>query len=336
MHPNFCPDCGSPIADGALICPGCNRLVHSQKLTELAAEARQAEARGQIREARAAWEQALTLLPAESSQAATIRTHLATLQEPNEPEPPKQRPKWIQALGPIGGVLLIAWKFKAIILILLSKLKLLLFGLGKAKTVFTMLASLGVYWSWFGWKFALGFLIGIYIHEMGHVWELRRFGLRASVPLFIPGLGAFISVYDAPKDSLQNARIGLAGPIWGLSFALACALFGLGMESQLLLAVAQVTATINLFNLIPVWQLDGGRGLEPLSQTERWSLVLLCAAMWALAREGMFFLILLGLGYRLLFRKDANPEGNRAVLLRFAFLIVILGFLTTLPVTRPR
>ncbi|HYZ84319.1 MAG TPA: site-2 protease family protein [Bryobacteraceae bacterium] len=335
MPDRFCSQCGAELSPGALICSTCQRLVHKDELTRLATLARQAESGGKIDEARALWEQALALLPEATTQAATIRSHLASLSTPKLEAPADEHPRWWRALGPFGVVFAVLWKFKAAILLLLSKFKLLLFGLGKAKTVFSMLATLGVYWNWYGWKFALAFIIGIYVHEMGHVWELRRYGLRASVPLFIPGLGAFVSVYDAPKDAVQNAMIGLAGPFWGLSFAIACALAGVSFESSLLMATAQATATINLFNLIPIWQLDGGRGLEPLNQMERWSLAGLCVAMWALAREGMFFLILLGLGYRLLFRKDASPAGNRGVLIRFAVLLVMLGFLTTLPVARP-
>jgi Zn-dependent protease len=125
--------------------------------------------------------------------------------------------------------------------------------LGKFKTLLTMLASMGLYWNWFGWRFAVGFVLGIYVHEMGHVWALHRLGLRASTPMFIPGFGAFISLYDSPANVGQDARIGLAGPLWGAAAALAFLLPSLFLPGGTLwLAIARATAMINLFNLTPV------------------------------------------------------------------------------------
>ena len=78
-------------------------------------------------------------------------------------------------------------------LFLLTKGKLLLFGLSKGTTFLSMLAALGVYWTLWGWKFALGFVLSIYVHEMGHVAAMKRFGLAATAPMFIPGFGALRS-----------------------------------------------------------------------------------------------------------------------------------------------
>ena len=104
------------------------------------------------------------------------------------------------AAARIGAAALLIWKFKAVGLFLLTKGKLLLFGLSKGTTFFSMLAAIGVYWTIWGWKFALGFVLSIYIHEMGHVAAMRRFGLAATAPMFIPGFGAFDPHEAAPGD----------------------------------------------------------------------------------------------------------------------------------------
>ena len=97
-------------------------------------------------------------------------------------------------------------------------------------TLGSMLSFLGVYWSMFGWKFALGFVICIYVHEMGHVAELRRFGIAASAPMFIPGLGAFVSLKQLPANVTQDSRVGVVGPIWGLGAAAICSIAGAGLS----------------------------------------------------------------------------------------------------------
>src|SRR5262249_58708968 len=98
----------------------------------------------------------------------------------------------------------------------LTKGKLLLLGLTKLSTLFTMMGSLGVYWNWYGWKFALGMVLLIYIHEIGHVYELRKFGIKASAPVFLPGFGAVVLLPERPATSAQQGRVGLAGPLWGM------------------------------------------------------------------------------------------------------------------------
>ena len=106
-------------------------------------------------------------------------------------------------------------------LLLLSKLKFLLLGLTKASTFVSMFAFFGVYWSIYGWPLALGLVLSIYIHEMGHVAMLRRLGIDAGAPMFIPGVGAFVMLKQHIGDPLTDAKIGLAGPVWGLGAALA-------------------------------------------------------------------------------------------------------------------
>ena len=109
----------------------------------------------------------------------------------------------------------------ALVLLLGSKLKFLLLGLTKASTLLSMFGFFGVYWSTYGWPLALGLVVSIYIHEMGHVAMLRRLGIDAGAPLFIPGVGAFVMLKQRIADPLTDAKIGLAGPVWGLGAALA-------------------------------------------------------------------------------------------------------------------
>ena len=84
-----------------------------------------------------------------------------------------------------------------------------------------MFAFFGVYWSIYGWPLALGLVVSIYIHEMGHVAMLRRLGIGASAPMFIPGVGALVMLKQRVDDPLTDAKIGLAGPVWGLGAAVA-------------------------------------------------------------------------------------------------------------------
>src|SRR5262249_44637075 len=179
--------------------------------------------------------------------------------------------RWTAALGPVG---LLAWKFKFVLAFLVTKGKLLLVGLTQASTFFSMLLSLGLYWTQWGWKFAVGLVISIYIHEMGHVEALRRYGIRATAPMFIPMLGAVGRMKQYPAEPREDARVGLAGPLWGTAAALSALLVSLVTRWTAFAAIARAGAWINLFNLLPVWQLDGGRGFRAMSRGQRWLVVL--------------------------------------------------------------
>ncbi|MEP6962011.1 MAG: site-2 protease family protein, partial [Acidobacteriota bacterium] len=265
---------------------------------------------------------------ADSKQAEFVRNHIAELGATarlNAALPPKERPAWIKSLGPFGAIGVALWKFKTVILLALGKGKFVLLGLTKLSTLVSMLASIGLYWSWFGWQFALGFIGGIYIHEMGHVWCLRQFGLRASAPMFIPGFGAVVSLYDSPADVHQDARIGLAGPLWGAAAGVAFWAAGMLADSGLWLAVARTTALINMFNLTPVWQLDGGRGFRALDYKQRLTIGALLIMLWLATGQGIYFLLILGAAYRLFWQKDHQPPGDQTILWQYAGLAALFG-----------
>lgn len=320
-----CTACGNSLAQGALVCAHCQQLVYAAELDGIAREANAKEAAGQRDDALHLWQKALRLLPGGTKQAEAIRKRIEKLERPKPPEPVSH--PWLKGLGPIG----------AGIVLLLTKGKFILAGLTKLPTLGSMLAFLGVYWAMWGWKFALGFVVGIYIHEMGHVWALHRFGMRAGAPMFIPGFGAFVSLYESPANVGQDARIGLAGPIWGVAAAILFAIPGYITGDGMWLAIARVTAWLNLFNLIPVWQLDGGRGFRALDWTQRISVAILLGLLWAVTRQGMFGLLLAGALWRIFWSKDAPPEGDREVLLQYAALAAICGaMLTAIPDLIPR
>ena len=160
-------------------------------------------------------------------------------------------------LAPLAAVGLLLAKFKGFALLLL-KVKFL-------GTALTMVVSIGAYALLFPVWFAVGFVVLIWIHEMGHVLQLRREGIGASAPMFIPFLGAFVAMKQMPKDVLAEARVGLAGPVLGSLGALGA--WGLYEVTQepLFLGLAYVGFFLNLFNLLPMLPLDGGRAVGSLS-----------------------------------------------------------------------
>jgi Zn-dependent protease len=165
---------------------------------------------------------------------------------------------------------------------------------------------------------------------MGHVWMLRHYGMHASAPMFIPGLGAFVSLYESPKNVAQDARIGLAGPLWGAGAAIAATAMALAFPGSAWVAIARTTASINLFNLTPVWMLDGGRGFRALDRQQRVYWLGLAAVLWYVTGAGLFILLMLGAAYRILWKKDDAPAPDMGAFLEFVGLLVVFGTLLKL------
>ena len=177
------------------------------------------------------------------------------------PPPVERKPLWRRALGLLAaaGVVLVKFgaKLKAVLL-LLPKLKLL-------TTSGSMLVSVGAYALIWGWRFAVGFVLLLLVHELGHVIQLRREGIKASAPMFIPFLGALVAMKELPKDAAAEARVGLAGPVLGSLGALVpLAIYKLN-GGEFWAALAFTGFFLNLFNLLPVLPLDGGRAMAALS-----------------------------------------------------------------------
>ena len=170
-----------------------------------------------------------------------------------------KQPSWLKRkLGPVfAAIVAFIAKFKTLLL-LLPKLKLL-------TTAGTMLVSVAAYSFVFGWTFAAGFVVLILVHEMGHVIELRRLGIKASPPMFIPFLGAVISAKSLGDNALAEARVGLAGPILGSIGAAICIVIWHATGNDLFRALAFTGFFLNLFNLLPVVPLDGGRAMAAMA-----------------------------------------------------------------------
>jgi Zn-dependent protease len=306
-----------------LACPACGTLVHSTRLKTLAAAAESARAAGDIRAESAAWQQALDLLPADSQQYTAIVARVGDITrqlaaEPNQSTPTAPGVPWYKRGSTLIGALAV---------VLLTKGKFLLLGLTKAKTLLSMFAFFGVYWSMFGWAFALGIVVTIYIHEMGHVYVLRKLGIEASAPMFIPGLGAFILSKRHIDDPTVDARVGLAGPIWGLGAGLVCWGVYLWTRTPIWGAIAAVTGFINLFNLIPIWQLDGARGFHALSRWQRWAAVAALALAFNLTGQKMLLIV----GAVALFRAFGVtvPKGDNKAFGTYVALVFALAWLST-------
>jgi len=281
------------------------------------------------------WRQALPLLPAGSRQFEQISRKVADLSRrldssPAIPAPAEKSQRW-KGGGVLATLGLLAWKLKTLLLVLLTKGKLLLLGLTNAGTVLSMALSFGVYWAVFGWPFAAGLILSLYIHEMGHVAALRHLGIPASLPMFLPGIGAVVRLQQHPASPSEDARIGLAGPLWGMGAAIAAYLGYLGGGWPLLAAIARWGAWVNLFNLLPVWQLDGGRAFHALSQPQRIAAALLLGALWLWTREGLLILLLIVAAFRA-FKNDAPAEGDRKAILQYALLLVVLAAMCTIKV----
>ena len=170
----------------------------------------------------------------------------------------RKRSRIREKLGAAGAaiVALIA-KLKAVLL-LLPKIKIL-------TTAGTALVSVAAYSLLWGWEFAAGFVVLIFIHEMGHVIALRREGIKASPPMFIPFMGAVIGARSLGDNALAEARVGLAGPLLGSLGAGAVAVVGAVTHTPMLEALGYVGLFLNLFNLMPVVPLDGGRAMAAMS-----------------------------------------------------------------------
>ena len=170
--------------------------------------------------------------------------------EPVHPEP-AWRSLGRKLVAPFAFVALLLWKFK-FIFVAIFKLKLF-------TVAASMVVSIGAYALLWGWQFAVGFVLLLLVHELGHVLEAKRQGLPVSAPLFIPFLGAAILLKGNPKDAWREAKVAIAGPILGSLGALAVWGLGEALDSDLLIALAFTGFFLNLFNLLPIVPLDGGR-----------------------------------------------------------------------------
>lgn len=258
-------------------------------------------------------------------------------------EGPRPEPRY-EPLRPEGGPWSVIKRLLAplaVVGVLLAKFKGLALLLLKVKflgTALTMLVSIGAYALLFPVWFAVGIVVLIWVHEMGHVLQLRREGIPASAPMFIPFLGAFVAMKQMPKDALAEARVGLAGPVLGTLGGLATLGLYAATNEPLFLGLAYFNSIINLFNLAPMLPLDGGRAVGALSPLFQVLGLVFMVALFFVAPI-MVFVALIGLPelwHRWKTRK--TPEGRAyyelpaskrvAVGVVYLGLILILGLLT--------
>jgi len=207
------------------------------------------------------------------------------------------------ALAAIAAV--IAKFFAAIkgALLLIPKFKLL-------TTAGTALISVAAYSLWFGWTFAAGFVILLFVHEMGHVVQLRREGIKASAPMFIPFLGAVVMMRQMPEDALAEARVGLAGPVLGTLGAGVCLAIGEATGSDFFLALAYIGFFLNLFNLLPIVPLDGGRAMAAMAPWTWFVGFGVLVALELLFPSPILIIIILFAGYELYRRWQMRKSGS--------------------------
>jgi Zn-dependent protease len=176
------------------------------------------------------------------------RARLAEMAYYEPPEPVKHEPRFPllrKALGPFVALGAILVKFGGLLF--------------KAKFFFSIFISAALYVWWGGWWVGIGLIVLLFVHEMGHVLEAKRQGLPVSAPVFIPFLGAMILLKEMPQDAWNEAKVAIAGPLVGSAGAGVIWIAAEVTNSNHLRAVAFLGFFINLFNLLPVVPLDGGR-----------------------------------------------------------------------------
>ncbi|MFL6546965.1 MAG: site-2 protease family protein [Candidatus Udaeobacter sp.] len=308
----YCANCGTALEPEALVCPQCRKFTHSRELDELAGRAHQLAAAGQLAAARDHWAAALRLLPPGSSEYHAVSREIEKLEARLLVKPGSD---WRKRLGPVGVGLAAILKFKTVLFVLLTKGKFLL----------SILLFLGMYWTAYGWWFALGLTGSVLLHEMGHYVMVRRFGFTAELPMFLPGL-AYVKWKGANVDAGVRSQISLAGPLFGfLSGLLFYGIF-LATGYPVWLALAQFVGWINLLNMIPVFIFDGSSGMSALGTQARTAVLLVSLVMFFLLQETLFLFIAMATAYRL-YKRDTPADPKRGMAYYFIALILANGFL---------
>src|ERR1700733_3332962 len=225
------------------------------------------------------------------------------IEGPNPP-PPDGGKNLKKAAGPLAVIGALLAKFKLALLPILKFLPVIL------KTGGTMFISIWLYAMNWGWWFALGFVLLIFVHECGHLIAAKRLGLKVGAPVFIPFMGAIIALKEAPRNAWIESQVGIGGPLLGTVGAGICALIYFATGNLMFRSLAYTGFFLNLFNLMPVGPLDGGRIVTALSP---WLWLLGFAILVFLTVTHFNFILLLILIFSLprlffLFRKKSDVE----------------------------
>lgn len=232
--------------------------------------------------------------------------------------------------APLAFLGALAAKFKGVLL-LLPKLKVL-------STAGSMLVSVAAYSLIWGFKFAAGFVALLFVHEMGHYFQMRREGVKPSWMLFIPFLGAAVGARSLGGSALAEARIGLAGPILGTLGCLALAPIWLATDNDFWQALIFTGFLLNLFNLLPMLPLDGGRAMAAMAPW-MWfvGFGVIIALLFIAPNPILIVIVLLGglETWRRWKQRKAGAEGNAAYyrvkpMHRAAVAVVYVGLIVVL------
>ena len=222
-----------------------------------------------------------------------------------------------------------------------GKFLLFIFKFGKFGSLLTMLVSVWAYSLAFGWPFAFGFVLLIFIHELGHALMLKHEGIDAGLPVFIPFMGAFIAMKGMPRNAWIEAKVGIGGPFLGSLGALAVLLVGIEIDSTFCIALAQTGFLINLFNMIPVSPMDGGRIAGGVSQWFLWVGMVIGCYIFYLIRSPILLIILI-LGALHLWQSFKNPvpgyydiPASNRLTMGSAYLCLLASLIYGLRFTKP-
>ena len=206
--------------------------------------------------------------------------------------------------APIAALGFLIWKLK---FVFAAIFKFKLFTVAGS-----MIVSIGAYALLWGWQFAVGFVLLLLVHELGHVLEAKRQGLPVSAPMFIPFLGALITLKRLPDNAWAEAKVAVAGPILGSLGAAAVWGVGEAIDSELLVALAFTGFFLNLFNLAPISPLDGGRIVAAIHPV-LWIVGLAGLVALAIVAPNPILILILVLGGLESWRRwkqRRNPEGE--------------------------
>jgi len=293
-------------------------MVHATRLEALAASAKSHEQRQELIAARSDWQAVLELLPADSSQAAWVRGRLAELPAASAGAAKGEPPAWARKLGPFAPLALLLLKGKFFLSLL------------KIPFLLSFASFAALYWGLYGAKFGVGLAVLVLVHELGHFIEVRRRGLAAHLPLFIPGFGAYVRWSAAGVTPETRALVSLAGPLAGAVGAAACALLWLQTQNRLWLGLASFSAFINLMNLIPVWRLDGGQAAGAINQGGRIGIAVAAVVLAAYLSQPLLLLVAGGAAYRAFAKEPAVEMPHHGLTAYFVGLLAVLGYLCTL------
>jgi Zn-dependent protease len=313
-----CARCARPLSPDALECPHCSTLVHADQVEQLAAHARVLEAHGDSQPARDRWLACLPLLPPKSQHAQWIRDHVRELEtstagsQSDQPVAAKT-PKWARWLGPLAPIAIFLAKFKVFFL-----------AIFKLKFLFSFAAFIGLYWAMWGPKFGIGFAVLILIHEMGHFIDVKRRGLPAEMPVFLPGLGAYVRWRALGVTLETRAAVSLAGPLAGFLASVVCGLLWYKTGDGVWSALARTGAWLNILNLAPIWILDGGSAAYALSKVQRGAVLVVSAVLGYALDDIVFWIVAACAGWRL-FTRDEPEEPSSFITAYFIAVLVCLA-----------